>query len=66
MVTLANKYISIYDNQAYLNKLSWLFEDDYHHHGLHKATESETLYLILKILPKHFHVEHIFGPQDDK
>ena len=54
MVTLANKYIAIYDNQAYVNKLSWLLEDDYHHHGLHKATESKALYLILKILTKNF------------
>ena len=66
MVTLTNKYIAIYDNQAYVNKLYWLLEDNYHHHGLHKATESEALYLILKILPKHFHIEHILGHQDDK
>ena len=66
MVTLDNKYIAIYDNQAYVNKLFQLLEDDYHHHGLHKATESEALYLILKILPKNFHIEHILGHQDDK
>ena len=41
-------------------------EDDYHHRGLHKDTESEALYLILKILPKNFHIEHILGHQDDK
>ena len=66
MVPLTNKYIAICDNQAYVNKLSWLLEDDYHHHGLHKATESEALYLILQILPKNFKIEHILGHQDDK
>ena len=66
MVTLINKYITIYDNQAYVNKLSLLLEDDYHRHGLHKATESEALSLILQILPKSFHNKHILGHQDDK
>ena len=66
MVPLTNKYIAICDNQAYVNKLSWLLEDDYHHHGLHKDTESEALYLILQILPKNFKIEHILGHQDDK
>ena len=54
MVTLANKYIAISDNQAYVNKLFWLLEDDYHHHCLRKSTESKTFYLILKMLPKNF------------
>ena len=66
MVTLANKNIDIYDNQTYVNKLSWLLEDDCHHHGLHKAIESEALYLILKIIPKNFHIKYILRHQDDK
>ena len=38
MVKLENKYMAISGNHAYVNKLSWLLEDDYHHHGLHKFT----------------------------
>ena len=66
MVTLINKYIANCDNQVYVNKLSWLLENDYHHHNLHKATKKEALYLILKIIPKNFDIEHILSHQDDK
>ena len=65
MVTLINKYIANCDNQVYVNKLSWLLENDYHHHNLHKATKKEALYLILKIIPKNFDIEHTLSHQDD-
>ena len=46
--------------------LKWLFEDDYHQHGLHKNTEVEWLSLILQILPSSFSTEHNKGNQDNK
>ena len=35
------------DNHAYVKKSTWLLEDNYHQHGLHKNTEAEELSLIL-------------------
>ena len=65
MIEIGNEFIAICDNLAFVNKLSWLLEDDYNDHGLHKSTEQEASHLILKILPKTFSIEHVKGHQDD-
>ena len=54
------------DNQAYVNKLTWLLEDEYHQHGLHKNTEAESLSIILQILPSKFKINPVKRHQDDK
>ena len=56
--------ISICDNEAYVNKLTWLLEEEFNHHGLNKETENETLQLILQLIPKQFSIQHILGHQD--
>ena len=56
---------SICDNEAYVNKLTRLLEDDFHHHGLHKETKNEALQLILHLIPNQFTIQHILGHQDD-
>ena len=61
-----NKTHALCDNQAYVNKLTWLLEDDYHQQGLHKNTEAEALTIILQLLPKNFSIEHVKSHQDDK
>ena len=44
---------------AYVNKFSWLLEDDYNRNDLHRSTEYEALSLILEILSSSFRIEHI-------
>ena len=63
---LKNIINALCDNQAYVNKLTWILEDDYNHHGFYKKTEAEETSLILKILPSNFSIEHIKSHQDDK
>ena len=65
MIVIGNAFIAICDNLSFVDKLSWLLEDDYNNHGLHKSTEQEAFHLILKILPKTFSIEHVKGHQDD-
>ena len=64
MIDKCNKFLAICNNLAFVNKRSWLLEDDYNSHGLHKSTEQETINLILQILSKSFAIEHIKGHQD--
>ena len=47
MVEITNKCKGICSNPKYVKQLSWLLEDEYHHHGSHKSTEREILYIIL-------------------
>ena len=47
MVEITNKCKEICSNPKYVKQLSWLLEDEYHHHGSHKSTEREILYIIL-------------------
>ena len=65
MIEIGNEFLAICGNLAFVNKLSWLLEDDYNNHGLHKSTEQETFHLILQILPKALTIEHVIGHQDD-
>ena len=65
IITIQNKCRSICDNEAYVNKLTWLLEEDFHHHGLHKETENEALQLILNLIPKQFSIQHVLGHQDE-
>ena len=65
MIDIGNKFLAIYDNLTFVNKLSWLLEDNYNSHGLHKTTDQEVFNLILQILPKSFIIEHIKGHQAD-
>ena len=65
MIVIGNAFIAICDNLSFVDKLSWLLEDDYNNHGLHKSTEQEAFHLILKTLPKTFSIEHVKGHQDD-
>ena len=65
IIDIRNKFLSICDNLAFVNKLSWLLEDDYNSHGLHKFTEQGAFHLILQILPKVFAIEHIKSHQYD-
>ena len=58
MTDIGNKFLAIYDNLAFVNKLSWLLEDDYNSHGIHKATAQEVFKLILQIIPNDFAIEH--------
>ena len=58
MTDIGNKSLAIYDNLDFVNKLSWLLEDDYNSHGIHKATAQEVLKLILQIIPNDFAIEH--------
>ena len=43
MIKIKNKCKAICSNPKYVRQLSWLLEDDYHHHGLHKSTEQEAI-----------------------
>ena len=63
-VPLNKKYTSIYDNQAYINQLSWLLEDEISKNNLHKTTEDKAYAIILKIIPDNFKIEHIHRHQD--
>ena len=64
-IIIQNKCRSICDNEAYVNKLTWLLEEDFHHHRLHKETENETLQLILRLIPKPFSIQHVLEHQDE-
>ena len=64
--TVHNKIHALCDNQAYVNKLTWFLEDEYHQQGHHKNTEAEALSIILQLLPSNFTNEHVKGHQDDK
>ena len=50
-ITTTNECLAIYDNLAFVTKLSWLLKDNYNSHDLHESTEQDALKLILKILP---------------
>ena len=65
MIEIRNEFLAICDNLAFVNKLSWLLEDDYNNHGLHKSTDQEAFHLIMQILPKSFTIEHVKGHQDN-
>ena len=58
-ISIQNQYRSICDNQVYVNKLNWLLDEDFHHHGLHKETEDKVLQLIIHIITKQFSIQHI-------
>ena len=64
-VSINNRIHALCDNQAYVDKLTYLLKDDYHHHGLYKNTEVEALSLNLHILLQNFSIEHIKGHQDN-
>ena len=66
MVKLTNKCQAICSNPKYIRQLFWILEDEYHHHGLHKSTEQEALYIILQMFPPNFKIEFIQGYQDRK
>ena len=63
---LKNNIHALCDNQAYVNKITWLLEDEYHQQGLHKNTEAEVLTLILQLSPVNFTIENVKGHQDNK
>ena len=54
MIKLYIHFSALCDNQTYVNILSWLLKDDYHHHCLHKSTEYEALRISLDMLPNIF------------
>ena len=64
--SIKSKFRAIYDNQAYINKLNWLLEENFYHHCLHEETENEALQLILRLIPKQFSIQHAFVYQDSK
>ena len=51
MIEIGNKFLAIYDNIAFVNRVSWLLGYDYNNHGLNKSTKQEAFYLILQIFP---------------
>ena len=53
-VLVHNKINALCDNQAYVNKLTYPLEDEYHQQGLHKNTEAEAFSIILQLLPSNF------------
>ena len=59
MIDIGNGFLAIYDNLAFVNKLSWLLEDDYNNHSLHKSSDQEAFHLILQILSTSFTIEHV-------
>ena len=66
MIEIKKKFKAICSNPKYIRQLSWLLEDEYHHHGLHKSTEQEAISIILKMLPPNFKMKFIQGYQDKK
>ena len=54
------------DNQALVDKLSWLLEDPYHQSNLHNETDSEAIQIILNIVPANYKIFHVYGHQDEK
>ena len=64
MIAIMNDCLAICGNLVFVNKLSWLLEDDYNSNGLHKSTEQEALKLILKIISESFRIEYIESHQD--
>ena len=65
-VTLHNKITAGCDNQALVDKLSWLLEDPYHQSNLHNETDSEAIRILLKIIPANYKISHVYGHQDEK
>ena len=63
-ISIQNQCLAICDNQAYVNKLNWLLEEDFNHHGLHKETENEALQIIFQLISETFLIQHILGHQD--
>ena len=66
IIEIKNKCKAMCSNPKYVRQLSWLLEDEYHHHGLYKSTEQEAISIILKMLPPNFKMEFIQGYQDKK
>ena len=66
MVEFTNQCKTICSNPKYVRQLSWLLEDEYHQHRLHKSTEWEALYIILQMLPPNFKIEFNQRYQDKK
>ena len=64
MVEFTKQCKAICSNRKYLRQLSWLLEDKYHYHGLHKSTEQEALSIIIQIIPPNFTIEFIQGYQE--
>ena len=56
IIAIVYECLAIYDNLAFINKLSWLMDNDINSHGLHKSTEQEVLSLILKIISDLFQI----------
>ena len=42
MIEIGNELLAICDNLDFVSNLSWLLEDNYNNHGLHKSTEQDT------------------------
>ena len=61
-----NKIHASYDKQTYVNKLTWVLEDEYHQQELHKNTEAEAFSIIIQLTPSNFTIEYVKGHQDDK
>ena len=64
-ISTQNQYQPVCDNEVYVNKLTWLLEEDFHYHDFHKETKSEALQLILHLIPKQFTIKQVLGHQDD-
>ena len=65
-ISLNNTITAGCDNQALVDKLSWLLENPYHQSNLHNETDSKALRIILKIVPANYKILHVYGHQDDK
>ena len=65
-VSLNNTITVGCDNQALVNKLSWLLEDPYHQSNLYNESDSEALRIILNIVPANYKILLVYGHQDDK
>ena len=64
IIIIQNKRRSICDNESYINTLTWLLEEYFNRHGLHKETENEALQLILQLILKQFSIQHVLEHQD--
>ena len=65
-VSLNNTITTGFDNQALVDKLSWLLEDPYYQSNFHNETDSEALRIILKIIPENYKILHVYGHQVEK
>ena len=65
MIEIGNEFLTIFDNLAFVKRVSWLLGDNYNNHCLNKSTKKEAFYLILQIFPKAFTIENDKGHQDD-